>query len=484
MDKNLREILEIFESISAIPRCSGNEKNIASWIEAWAERRRLNVISDPAGNVVIKIPATKGFESAPGIVFQGHLDMVCEKIRDSAHDFSKDPIRLIQDGDWLTADGTTLGADNGIGIALCLSLADDGSLPHPPLELLFTVEEETGLTGAESLQPGFIDGNVFINIDSEEEGIFTVGSAGGRTLSIDRPVSTGLLPEAFRVYRLQVHGLRGGHSGVDIDKRRGNANKILAGALNALRVTADLSLLSMTGGTRSNAIPRDAEAVIAFDPARLQAFQTVISDFERTVRREYALAESSLSIALSEAASEDFPGLALSPKDFDTVLRLLSAFPDGVVEMSSDIEGLVETSNNLATVTLTEKSVSILCFMRSSVMAKLDALTSEIEKLSVQAGGSVRNDGEFPPWEPNMRSPLLAKCRQVYSDLYGAPPQVSVIHAGLECGIIGSRYPGLDMISLGPDIENPHSPDERLFIPSVVKIREFLVALLGAYGPM
>jgi dipeptidase D len=481
MNPRFSDVLTIFKEISAILRCSGQEKNIAAWLRKWAMDHRMKVESDPTGNVVIKVPATKGFENAPGIVLQGHMDMVCEKNPASSLDFSKDPIRLVHDGDWLKADNTTLGADNGIGMALCLSLAKDQSVAHPPLELLFTVEEETGLTGAESIQPGFLSGQILINIDSEDEGIFTVGSAGGRMLTIDYPVSSEPRPDSFKAYRLQIHGLRGGHSGVDIHKHRGNANKILAGALVAICNTAEIKLLSMKGGTRSNAIPRDAEAVIAFDPVRFPTLERIIGEYEQRVRHEYGESDPSVSVILSEVPPENNSGFGLIQKDFDATVKLLSDLPDGVVEMSPDIEGFVETSNNLATIELTEKALTILCFQRSSSMAKLDKLTSSMDTLSATAGATIRSGGDFPPWEPNTHSSLLVRCRQVYQNLFGMEPKVSAIHAGLECSIIGSKYPGLDMISLGPTIENPHSPDERLYIPSVQKVRDFLVALLRSY---
>ena len=478
MDQKAREVLDIFEEISAIPRCSGHEKNIADWLVTWAKNNDLEARTDTTGNMVIRVPATKGRENAPGIVFQGHLDMVCEKTPASNHDFSKDPISFVYDGDWLKADKTTLGADNGIGIALSLSIAKDKSIPHPSLELLFTVEEETGLKGAESLQPGFIDGAFLINIDSEDEGVFTVGSAGGRMLLLECPVSTGPLPETCRAYRLQVSGLRGGHSGVDIHKHRGNANKILVEALKLLGKTSEIKLLSIKGGNLSNAIPRDAEAIITCDSNRLQTLQKELSEFEQALQHSYATSDPLVSITLSETGPETTSGSALVPQSADTVIRLISGLPDGVVGMSPDIEGLVETSNNVATVGLSEKAMTILCFLRSSVMAKMDSLTSIIETLAKQAGARMMMEGEFPPWEPNMRSPLLGKCQKVYKDLFNKEPEVSVIHAGLECGTIGSKYPGMEMISVGPTVENPHSPDERLFIPSVGKVRAFLVSVI------
>lgn len=480
MDKKTLEILDIFKDISAIPRCSGNEKNVAAWLEEWAKTNGLAVQTDPVGNVVIKVPATNGRETAEGVVLQGHMDMVCEKTPESDHDFSKHPIPVLHDGDWLKADKTTLGADNGIGIALSLALAKDKTIAHPRLELLFTVEEETGLRGAESLQPGFIEGKVLLNIDSEDEGVFTVGSAGGRILQIDCPVAAEPVPETGSFCVLRTSGLRGGHSGVDIHKRRGNANKILTDALTALNRSFGIRLASMKGGTLTNAIPRDAEAVVRCDRARFAELQKIVSNFEGNVRNQYADSDPDVSIRLSEVDPDHLPGAVLVRKDSEKVLRLLAALPDGVMEMSPDIEGLVETSSNLARVELTDSTLTVLNFPRSSVMAALDDVTANIRSEAARLGAAVKKSGEFPPWEPDMQSPLLEKCRGVYRRLFKKEPEVSVIHAGLECSVIGSKIPGLDMISIGPTVENPHSPDERLYIPSIVKVWDFLAAFLDS----
>lgn len=483
MDKKTRELVEILKEISAIPRCSGNEKTLRDWLVKWAENNRLEARVDTVGNVVIRVPSSKDYEAAPGIVLQGHMDMVCEKTPESNHDFSKDPISFVYDGDWLTAHNTTLGADNGIGIALCLSIATDESITHPSLELLFTVEEETGLKGAESVQPGFIEGKLFINIDSEDEGVLTVGSAGGRMLLVEYPIATEPIPDTLNIYTLQVSGLFGGHSGVDIHKHRANANKILATALNTINSSFDIKLLSLKGGSQSNAIPRDAAAVIGCETALFPELQSVIEKFEQNVQGEYASSDPSISVKLSERNPSDALQTVLGQKDVNNVIQLLLAIPDGVVNMSSEIEGLVETSNNVGTVKQTKNSIAIECFLRSSVTAELDELTSTIKNAATRFGAVVNNNGDFPPWEPNMESPLLSQCRAIYGNLFGKSPEVSVIHAGLECSVIGSKVPGLDMISIGPTIENPHSPDERLHIPSIGRVWEFLVAFLGSAHP-
>ncbi len=481
IDEKTRQILDIFEQISAIPRCSKHERDVSTWLTKWAKDNGLKARSDQMGNVVINVPATTGYENASGIVLQGHLDMVCEKTPESNHNFSKDPIRLIYDGDWLSADKTTLGADNGIGIAIGLALAKERTIAHPPLELLFTVEEETGLTGAQSLKSQFIEGTVFINIDSEEEGTFTIGAAGGRVTLIELPISTERLPKDFTTSKLQVRGLRGGHSGVDIHKHRGNANTILARTLDVANRSSEIRLISMKGGTRTNAIPRDAETLIAYKSTQFPTLQKLISEFEQTVQQEYALSEHSLSITFSQPDTGGFFGPALTQNDTDNVIKLLHTLPDGVAEMSSDIEDLVETSNNIATVELNKRSLIVLSFQRSSVMPKLEEITAKIEDTAARSGAETRNVGEYPAWEPNMNSALLKRGKEVYKTIFEKEPVVSIVHAGLECNVIGSKYPGIDMLSIGPTIENPHSPDEKLYIPSISNVWKFLVALLKSY---
>lgn len=481
MTEKTREILDIFEQIAAIPRCSKHEGKISRWLQQWAKDHSFEVQTDRVGNVVIRVPATAGYENAPGIVIQGHMDMVCGKTRDSDHDFSKDPIRLVYDGEWLKADQTTLGADNGIAVAFGLALIKDTTVAHPPLELLFTVSEEIGLIGTNALEPGFMHGKILLNIDSENEGIFTVGCAGGKDTAITLPLAFTALPENAGRYTLTAKGMQGGHSGIDINKQRANANKILARALNFARSASGIRLISMKGGSAHNAIPREAEAVIASDPGQFSALQECISQFEQTVRSEYASTEKALELTLSEPDS-DFSGNAgLTREDTDKVINLLLALPHGVAGMSADIERLVETSNNLATIEINDTSLHIMSSQRSSVMSRLDEITSRLEAVAELAGASVKSGKGYPAWQPNMKSPLLKRCREIYTNLFGREPVVGAVHAGLECGVIGSKYDEMDMISLGPTIENPHSPDERLYVPSIANVWDFLVKLLESY---
>ncbi|HPA13824.1 MAG TPA: aminoacyl-histidine dipeptidase [Desulfobacterales bacterium] len=482
MHEKTQEILDIFHKISGIPRCSTNEERIGQWLEQWGKNNGFTVRKDHAGNLVINIPATPGSEDKPGIVLQGHMDMVCEKTPDSDHDFSKDPIRIIHEGDWLKADKTTLGADNGIAIGIALAIAADDTIAHPTLELLFTVDEESGLTGANRMESGFIHGRILINIDSEDEGVFTVGCAGGEEIRILLPLNFSSIPDGFKFYELTAHGIRGGHSGIDIHKNRANANKILARALDLAIHSLPIRLVSFKGGKAHNAIPREAEAVIACDPAQFPLLQDGIRKFEQTAREEYALTERTLAFSLSETKAGAFDGRVLTPQDTRRVFDLLLALPDGVSRMSPEIEGLVETSNNLATVEIKENFLSILSSQRSCVPSRLKEIGSKIKAIASLAGAAAKSGNAYPPWQPEMTSPLLKRCEKTYQQLFNRNPEVKIIHAGLECGIIGSKYPGMDMISIGPTIKNPHSPDEKLFIPSIAPVRNFIAELLESYA--
>lgn len=474
-----REVLNLFEQISAIPRCSGNENKISQWLQQWSKNNGFATNTDKSGNLVIKIPASTGYENSPTIVIQGHLDMVCEKIPDSEHNFNTDPIRVIYDGEWLKADKTTLGADNGIGIALALSLAEDQSIPHPLLELLFTVDEEKGLTGANALEPGFISGKILLNIDSEEEGTFTIGCAGGKSTKIKLPISFAPLMGPYQTYELGISGLQGGHSGLDINKNRGNAIKVLANILASINQTAGIRLISITGGTAVNAIPRNTEATFSCTPDKIPLLKKLVPELEKPIKAEYTASERALSLTLSNMVNTG--KAALIQEDSDKVIRLLNDLPNGVAEMSKKVKGLVETSNNLGIVNTKDNYLYITSNQRSSVMAKLDEITAQIEGIAAFAGASSESGNAYPAWQPDLNSPLLKRCKKVYKNIYKKNPTVEIIHAGLECGVIGAKYPDMDIISLGPTIKDPHSPEEKLHIPSVGRVLDFLAALLISY---
>jgi dipeptidase D len=481
MEEKVSKILDYFRQINEVPRCSKKEEHIARWLTQWAETRQLPVKKDAAGNLVITITPSAGYEQAPTVIIQGHMDMVCEKSPDSNHDFSKDPIRHIYDGDWLHADKTTLGADNGIAVAMALAIADDKNLLHPPLELLITVDEETGLNGAKLLEPGFVQGRILLNIDSETDGVFTVGCAGGRNTHISRKLTFRGLAEDNLVFNLTILGLHGGHSGIDIHKQRANANKILARALQQLTPSCRVRLVSIKGGTAHNAIPRDACAVFACSPTQAGKIDKIISEFEHIVQAEYEAIDASLALSLAPVDSGPQAVKALSEQETRAVVDLLLSVPHGVMGMSPVFNGLVETSNNMATVEIKDDSLQIMTSQRSSVMSRMDEVTAVINAAAALAGAETTSDSEFAPWTPDLQSPLLKRCKEVYHRIAGRDAGVESIHAGLECAIIGDKYPGMDMISFGPTLEDAHSPNEKLFIPSVGPVWDFLVALLESY---
>lgn len=482
MHKNVKAILDYFEQINAIPRCSKNEKQVGLWLKQWAETNQLAVKKDAAGNLLVKVPPTAGYENAPVIVIQGHMDMVCEKSPDSTHDFSKDPIQNIIDGDWLRADNTTLGADNGIAIALAMAVASDENIVHPPLELLFTVDEETGLNGAKELEAGFIEGRILLNVDSETEGVFTVGCAGGRHTHISRKLELTDFAEEDHLFNLNVSGLRGGHSGIDIIKQRACANKILAHTLHRLATVGDIQLVSIKGGTAHNAIARDADAVFACAAGNSTDLTRMVSETERTILTDYATVENNLAINLWAAESADQNKTALSVAETRAVINLLLSLPHGVMGLSTAFTDLVETSNNLATVEINGDTLQILTSQRSLTRSRLDEISATISATATLAGAASRCGSEYPPWTPNMQSALLEICQKVYNGVFDREAAVKSVHAGLECAIIGDKYEGMDMISFGPDLRDPHSPNEGLYIPSLEKIWQFVVALLESYS--
>ena len=473
-----KEILKAFEEISKIPRCSKNEQKIAEWLVDWAKKHNFEAKMDKVRNIVIKVPGSPGFENSPIVVIQGHMDMVCEKTPDSPHDFSKDAIKFVYEGEWLTADRTTLGADNGIAIAMAMVLAEDKETPHPPLELLFTVDEETGLTGANALEPGFIDGKILINVDSEDEGVFTVGCAGGINTNLSLPLDYEAVPAGYKQYKVAAGGMKGGHSGIDIGKGKANAIRILGRALHQLKDQGvDLRLSDVKGGSAHNAIPRDAFAMVFLSDADADKARDIITEWSTIFNSEFKATDPDLSVALEDSSEGDYDDV-ITEVEAQKVIEFILAIPHGVESMSPDIEGLVETSNNLANIRMEDGWVKVLTSQRSSVVSKLNALTSRIESVALLAGGEARSGDGYPPWQPNMDSPLLARSIKLYEKMYGKAPVVEVIHAGLECGIIGDKNPGMDMISIGPDLKFPHCPDEKIHVGTIGKVWDFLAELL------
>jgi dipeptidase D len=469
-------ILKNFEKVSSVPRGSKNETAIRNWLIEWAAEHNCTSKTDAAGNLVIYVPANQGYEDRPTLILQGHMDMVCQKTPESTHDFTKDPIQLIRDGDWIRANGTTLGADNGIGIALMMSLVEDESVKHPPLELLLTVEEEMGLTGADNLDPSLLSGKTLINVDSETEGVFTVGCAGGGSVNITLPVAWDSQKQNEVAFVLKVSGLQGGHSGEDINKFRTNANKLIARMLDFIQRDVEIRLSALKGGTARNAIPRDAEAVFVCAKNNGALCKEKFSAIQATVQSELNKTETGLVLTLNEINSE--PVRVISPAETQAAIRLLMALPHGVSSMSAKVPAFVETSNNIGVMELREDGLSIISNHRSAVFSRLEEITRRVETVAWLAGAKTERTKMFPPWQPNMESTLLKKCVETYRSVVEEDPKIELTHGGLECGIISDHCGGLDTISMGPTIKDLHSPEERLYVPSLVNTWEFLKTLL------
>jgi dipeptidase D len=461
-----------FSHIARIPRPSKREEGIAGWVRSVAQTHGFDIRSDAVGNLVIDVPATAGRENAPVVVLQGHLDMVCEKNRGVEHDFLRDAIRPRVEGDWVSASGTTLGSDNGIGVAAALACATDPEVVHGPLELLFTIDEETGLTGAKRLEGRLLRGRTLLNLDSEEDGVLFVGCAGGADTHLTlatprRPVNAG-----SGAHLIEVVGLRGGHSGLNIHENRGNALKILVRLLDrAASSHVPFELSSIAGGSAHNAIPREAHAVVHVPGADVARFGDVLAAFRDEAASELKGIDDGLVIRFAPAdSSRD----ALQEEARDRLIALLLALPHGVLGMSPALPGLVETSSNLATVATNGGATTIVTSSRSSVAPTQTAVLASIRAAGALAGAEIETHDGYPGWKPNMASPVLAVVREVYRELWKRDPKVTAIHAGLECGLLGEKVPDLDMVSFGPQIEGAHSPEERVQISSVARFWDAL----------
>ena len=471
-----------FSRILEIPRPSKHEERIATHVLEVARKHHVTADRDNAGNIVLRVPATKGHERAPITVLQSHLDMVCEKNSGTKHDFMKDPIRPRIEGDYLYATGTTLGADNGIGVATALALLDGPDVVHGPLELLFTLDEETGLTGAKNLSPKLLKGKRMLNLDSEEEGYIYVGCAGGCDTKLTLRPTWSKAPAGLKAWRLTVSGLRGGHSGVQINENRGNAIKILGRLLRAAQAAgARFELAALEGGGKHNAIPREASADLLAGADDAGRIQKVLDSMRPKLKTEFEGIDEGLKVQLT--ALKAAPSQVLPAADRDRLLRLIETLPHGVLGMSQAVPGMVETSNNLAVATLGEGekgTVTLWTSSRSSVASILQSILEQVRAAGELAGFKVDTADGYPGWKPNPKSPILGVAKQVYQKTFKKEPKVTAIHAGLECGLIGEIYPQMDMISVGPQIEAPHSPDERVQISTVANFWKYLRALLAA----
>ncbi len=475
-------VWKFFEEISGIPRGSWNEKAVSDYCVAFAKERGLEVYQDKAWNVIIIKEATAGYEEKEPMILQGHLDMVCEKTPDCSLDLKKDGLKLKVDGDYVYAEGTTLGGDDGIAIAYALAILDDDSIPHPRLECIFTTCEEVGMEGASALDVSPIHGHTVLNLDSELEGTFLTGCAGGCrvvcTLPVQMEVARGLS------VRLRIHGLQGGHSGVEIDKGRGNASVLMAELLSALEGQVNYQLVRIDGGQKDNAIPRECTAELLFPMSReegsctesLKHAKELIAKREAEWKQEYVLRDPGLKISVEETG--EWTGLVFSEEARKKTLALLLGLPNGIQSMSADIEGLVETSLNLGILETVDEGVRLSFALRSSLKTAKDHLVQKLKVMMEYAGGTAVTTGDYPAWEYRRDSRLREDCVRIYKELFGREPKVEAIHAGLECGILASKLPDMDCVSMGPDILDIHTTEERMSISSVERMWRFILRVL------
>lgn len=473
---NSSSVFYFFEQISKIPRGSGNEKQISDFLVDFAKKRNLWVHQDNALNVVIKKAATKGYETAPTLVIQGHMDMVCVKRGDVVHDFEKDPIKLIYEGDILRADGTTLGGDDGVAVAMALAILDSEEIEHPALEVVITTDEEVGMDGAMALDGSLIDGKILLNIDSEDEGVFTAGCAGGLKTTTEFEIEWEKAEDSADFYKINVGGLKGGHSGIDIDKERGNAIRLLARALTEINNSAKIKVSELFGGAKDNAIPSEAYGVITTEN-KAEAYE-IISQFNEKIKNEFRNSDSNVFINIEETEKKE---KVFSDKCFEDILKALLVIPNGVQSLSTDIENLPESSNNIGVLRTEENTVRVVCAVRSSVASKKYYILEQIKAVSLLANAKFDYRGDYPAWEFKQNSILRDKMVAIYKKMFNTEPVIDIIHAGLECGIFAKKIPDMDMISFGPNLMDIHSPEERMSISSCERTWNFLLEVIKSF---
>jgi dipeptidase D len=476
-----QSLWDYFYQINQIPRCSKHEEKVRNYVIEFAKSKGLDYKLDDVQNVVIKKPASPGCENKPGTVLQSHLDMVCEKNKDTQHDFSQDPIKMVRENGWLKADGTTLGSDNGIGVAAALAVLDSDNIKHGPIECLFTMDEETGLTGATELGNDMLEGRILINMDTEEDGAFYIGCAGGKDTRLVLNVEMDPVPSGYIAARVRVGGLQGGHSGINIHEGRGNAIKLLTRFLWKQAPLLNLRIASMDGGSMHNAIPRECDAVAYLPAEKMGELKKAAEAYTRFYKNEYNLVDRGVSVMVAEDGFEK-PGSVFTMDLQNRLLNLIYSMPHGVLAMSNAVPGLVETSTNMAVIHTEGDQIKFVTSQRSSVQSELDDMADMVYAVGLQGGAEIHSEGGYPAWEPNPDSAAVKIGIEVYKSLYDEEPEVKAVHAGLECGIIGDKFPGMDMISFGPTILGAHSPDERVEIKTVEKFWELLKALLEKFA--
>lgn len=468
------DLWENFANLCDAPHPSKHEDAAIKWMKQWAKDHKVKVEQDKTGNLLFTIPATKGMENLTPVILQGHTDMV-PQADDPKFDFLKNPIEPIIDNGWVRANRTTLGADNGIGVCAALACVTTPGVKHGPMEILVTIDEETGMTGAFGLKKGFVKGKILINLDSETEGELYVGCAGGLDANFERKYTTMPTPEDMKGFQLIVTGLHGGHSGMDINLGRANANKIATRFLTTAVKEYGACLATLNGGGLRNAIPREVNAILAVPAKKATAFKTFAKKFNETLKAEFSATEENLSVSVKAV---DTPKKVIRTKAQNQFLNMVFAIPNGVLRMSDSMENLVETSNNVAAIKAENGTMSVTCLLRSSVDSAKNALGDRMTAIAELAECGIELTGAYPGWKPNMESPILKTCQSVYKKKFKEEPKIMAIHAGLECGLFGACYPDWDMVSFGPTIEHPHSPVERVNIDSVGKFFDFLVEVL------
>lgn len=469
-------VWQCFDEITKVPRPTHHLEKMKEFLVKWADRHGIAVKTDEVGNVMMSKPATPGHENAPTIILQGHQDMVAEKRGDKVHDFLKDPIVTIVDGDWVRADGTTLGADNGMGCAAGMAVLLDDSLVHGPIECLFTVDEEQGLIGANGLQPGFVTGSILLNLDSEEHGSLVIGCAGGKVSICTKEYGMVPAPEGKAYYKVHLDHMKGGHSGMEINLGRGNANQQLCRFLWESYNKYGVVVASIGGGGLANAIPREAFAVVGVDASRKEDFEKAVAEFSEKIHKEFALAEGPDFIFEASACAS--PSEVMDETDARNLVAAVFACPNGVQGMSNAVEGLVETSCNLASVKMGDGKITVTVHQRSSVDSRRDEIADRVKALFGMIGYDVKFDDAYVGWSPDPESKVLKVAEESFESLFGRRPKVEALHAGLECGLFLEKMPGLDMISFGPTLKDIHSPGEKANIPSVGEFWKFLCDIL------
>lgn len=476
--KDLRPavVFHYFDEVCQVPRPSKKEEKIRAYLLDFAKKHNLEAKTDEAGNVLIKKAASAGMENLKTVILQSHIDMVCEKNKDTEHNFETDPIQTYIDGEWLRAKGTTLGADNGIGVATELAVLASDDIKHGPIECLFTVDEETGLTGAFALKEGFMNGDILLNLDSEDDGELFIGCAGGANTTAIYPFPKEKAPQGWFFFRVSVKGLTGGHSGDDINKNRANANKLLNRFLVQTMQKYGMRLADIEGGNLHNAIPREAHALCAVPMEYKEAVRVDLNIFISEIENEYSATEPNLSMDLESEAPVEY---VMEQKAMERLLLSIYAVHHGVYAMSQDIPGLVETSSNLASIKVCDGTIKVVTSQRSSILSSRKDMSQMVSAAFILGGATVTTGEGYPGWKPNPSSEILKIAVESYKKLFGVEPKVKAIHAGLECGLFLQKYPSLDMVSFGPTLRGVHSPDERMLIPTVEKFWNHLLDILA-----